>query len=135
MKALLAAILLLRVPSQGNSQGNEYKSLDELGWQMADFSIPEGMTDLDTGAVTYLVTINDTGNVLRVRILGTTCNPQAEKKWRRTLKDCSFINAAVTRPTGKRIAGTMTINRRHCNTLPEGNTLSPAEQTDVFRDP
>lgn len=133
MKRPIAVLLILLTPWQGMSQSKSHKTLDELGWEMVNLSIPEKLTDLDTGTVTYLVKINDAGTVLRMKTLENTFDASVERLWRRAVMNSTFRNTAVTTPMGKRITGTTSITREYCNPPTPAEPLSPKGQTGLFK--
>jgi len=132
MKCIAATVLFFFVYSTAVGQSLKYQPLNELGWEMANFTIPDGLTELDTGAVTFLLTINGSGDILSVQTLADTFSAGTRKLWKRSIKSATFKKADISAPTGRRVVGMVTISRDYCKTNSSDSTISPDEQVHLF---
>lgn len=127
MKLLLA--LLLAFPGCDlAAQDLHYPPIDALGWKMTAFTVPDQLTELDTGTVNYLVTLDHKGQVTSLKILNNTFDANAEKLWRAAIKKSGFTRTVRSDSGKKKYRGTMLITRAHCN-----QPVGTADQLQLFR--
>ena len=115
MKIFLVILASVFLPPGVAAQDSYHPPLEEAGWEMRDFTVPDQLTELDTGAVQYLVTLNGQGKVTHLKVLSNTFDAAAEKQWRRALKQCAFTNTSGLEQPKKRIRGTTMITRNYCS--------------------
>lgn len=94
------------------------ESIDKLGWEATNVSMPEKLTDADIGEVTYLLTLNKKGKVKNINALKNTFTRETEKRWRETVRDIKFSRATETEGVKPQYRGTFFISRERCNKPP-----------------
>jgi hypothetical protein len=111
------------------AQEMQHKTLHELGWDVINFKIP-ALTELDTGHVNYLITLNRKGEVEQLEIMSNSFAEKAEKLWQESISRSSFIrrNSAAGAVGYK---GSFKIDREYCHDEPVGTK----EQIDLFTPP
>lgn len=135
MKTTLITTLLLFMQWGAIAQNREYKPLDSLGWEMINLNIAGGLNELDTGAVTYLVTINNKGKTLKLKQLDNSFRNETEKLLRRAVTSSSFKKTEGLHSGQKKVTGTVTITIDLCHNLGGQQPVSTKEQIEMFRDP
>ena len=115
MKRPIITFLLILIHFGLIGQSHKYEPIDKLGWEMTNFSIPDKLTEMDTGNVNYLLTINDKGKVKNVEVLSNTFDLKMEKLWRRMIKKLEFTRTDDNASLKKKYKGTLLITREPCN--------------------
>lgn len=115
MKNIIILILTV-IPTLliGQSKNYNFEPIDKLGWMMTNFSEPENITELDSGQVKYLLTLNKKGQVKKVEVLSSTFRTESETAWRKEIKKLIFTRQ---KPQQGQLEykGTLFIESRHCN--------------------
>lgn len=81
---LLIALFLITIPGLLIAQ-KSYEPIDKIGWELPDFTELQGFEQSDLGSVTYLIVLNKSGQIKKVRTLSNTLNDQTELKVRNQL--------------------------------------------------
>lgn len=111
----ILVLALLAAHGMVPAQTTQYQPLNDLGWEIIDFQLPGGLTELDTGKVNYLVTISGKGKVRDVKVLETTLPRHGEKIFRAAVGRSLFRNTGAGAPPGKTIKGTVSMARAWCH--------------------
>jgi hypothetical protein len=127
MRTSIAAALLIFLALPVQSQTGGYKTLGELGWNMTNFSMPDQLTEIDTGYVDYLVTLSRKGKVTRLKILRSSFGDETEKLWRQSIIKSSFTPRDGREP--RKYKGTLSIERAYCSSEPNATE----KQIDTFK--
>jgi hypothetical protein len=86
-----------------------YESLDKLGWKLINFEQPEKITELDSGRITYLITLNKNGYVKEVEIISNTFRESAEKDWIKIVERFTFEQQNPPEQPRRKYKGTLLI--------------------------
>jgi len=122
MKRPLIIFLLIGIHFVLIGQSNKYETIDKLGWEMTNFSPPGNLTETDTGDVNYLLTINDEGKVIGVKMLHSTFDRKIEKRWRRMVKKLELTRTDENTVL-KKYTGILSITREPCTPAVKSDPL------------
>ncbi len=123
-------LALLFMHGSISAQRAQYQRLDQLGWEFIDFQVPDHLTELDTGKVNYLVTVNGKGKVRDVKLLQNTLPRHAEKMFRALVGKSLFRNTGGSVAANKKVKGTLLITRSRCN-----QPVATGGQIKIFEKP
>lgn len=78
MKVLFALFLVI-LPGWSIAQTQKtYAPIDSVGWELPDLSELEGFERSDLGSVTYLLVLNKSGEIRKVKVLSSSFAEQTE---------------------------------------------------------
>jgi len=84
---------------------------------MEDFSLPDRLTDVDTGSVSYLLTLNHAGKIKHIEILNNSFNTTTEKLFRQAVRKSIFTRRRDSSALEIAHKGTLLITRDPCNDI------------------
>jgi hypothetical protein len=128
MKTALLAFLFLQCAGSIIAQNSQHEQIGKLEWDIKDFTPINNLTELDTGSVNYILTLNRAGKIKRIEILSNTFATNIEQQWRNYLKKSTFTKSPETELSKVKYKGTFLISRARCN-----NPVGTVEQIQLFR--
>ncbi|MEX2231608.1 MAG: hypothetical protein WD824_05585 [Cyclobacteriaceae bacterium] len=130
MKAPIITIFLILIYCSLAGQDPGHQPLDKLGWDVINFSIPEDLTELDTGRVNYLLNLSHEGQIRHIELLENSFDSRVEKLWQVAIKKSAFKRSGENSTIEKKHKGTFFISRAHCN-----QPVGTPEQIELFHKP
>jgi|GEM_PF-2442416 len=97
------------------AQDSDFSPIEELGWQIMEFSEPPDLRDSDIGEVNYLLTLDANGKVTRIKVLSSSFEKKTEKRWRRQILKSKFTRLKNNKPAASQYRGTLLITREMCS--------------------
>jgi hypothetical protein len=113
MKTLCTAVILIVCHLMLRAQDATYLPVDQQGWEMTNFSVPENLDVKDSGAVNYLLTVNARGKVTNVKAIASSLPSETEKRWRTMTRKLKFQRADGV--PKKKFKGTLNITFAPCD--------------------
>jgi hypothetical protein len=89
------------------------EAINQVGWEISNFSSPGNLSAEDSGEVTYLITLTDAGRLKNIRVLSSTFSKRAERIWRRQVRKVVFTRNTTSEMISNQ--GTFHIKAAPCN--------------------